>query len=84
MCVPSPVLPWNHLDADCNADPKTGVYSCVCSDVKNCSALTTSAPYVCDLSAGCRFNRADDRCEPYGCGNITERWFCESGYGKCA
>ena len=68
--------------ADCNVDPGTGEYSCDCEDAPdNCTTFTQEHP--CDYANGCAWDRADDRCETYGCTNITDRDGCTQGYHHC-
>ena len=71
--------------ADCNVDPDTGVYSCACENVPdNCTALTPHGKRKCEHANGCDWDDADQRCEPYGCPNITSQIECVHGYHKCA
>jgi hypothetical protein len=74
--------------ADCNIDATTGRYSCDCEDVPdNCTALTPISKHdhghACNFSNGCMYNTLDQRCEPYGCANVTDKTECTQGYHKC-
>jgi len=74
--------------ANCNLDPASGVYSCDWQDCPdNCSALTPGGMHdgghQCDNSNGCAWDKADSRCEPYGCPNKTDENACVHGYDTC-
>lgn len=78
--------------ADCNIDDDTGLYSCECEDAPdNCTAFNPpgggpASPKQqnnCNFANGCAYDSDDDRCEVYGCANISSRLDCVQGYHRC-
>lgn len=71
--------------ADCNLNTDTGDYECDCENVPdNCTALNVhDGGKKCNNSNGCAWDSLDQRCESYGCPNITDQSDCTQGYRKC-
>eukprot|EP00729_Bicosta_minor_P001393 gene1393-9813_t len=87
---------WSRLDcvnSEVNVDPSTLAITKIILEVDtrycvpdNCTALTPVSkkdPDKCNFANGCSWDSGDDRCEIYGCLNITDKESCTQGYHHC-